>query len=347
MKSVGNILRWLGYGVYAACTVLIVMFLVPVGGWKALNVLTGSMRPTIQPGTLVLIHHVSLHDIKPGDIVTYETPHDFKKTITHRVVSIKKVDGVNMVTVKGDANLEPDTPFPGGLIVGRVAMIIPGAGKFIGYLHNAWGLALLVIIPGLLVIWSEIRNLKRALAQPNASDSDPRPPSEPPSPPKPNDHGQTETPPAPRQRRSMDGMRRTSTAAMVVVLLSAASGSALAATSVGKVKLKHNTFSVSGGQPPSEPQTIYDCLGNGWKKYGFPNVGQCVVYVVQHGSNPVPPPPVTPPPAHPPLPTLPPVFHHDVVTSTPTPVPAPVSSPVPSATPGASPSPSPTPSNNR
>ncbi len=156
-------MKWLGFGVYALCALLIVVFLTPVGGWKALDVLTGSMRPAIQPGSLVFIHKVPLNDIRVGDIITYTDPHQLNVTITHRVIRIARPGGVITFTVKGDANPQPDPSFQGGYVDGKVEAIVPAAGKYINYLHNPYGLAALVMIPGLIVIWFEIERLRGEL----------------------------------------------------------------------------------------------------------------------------------------------------------------------------------------
>jgi signal peptidase I len=285
------------------------MFLTPIGGWKALNVLTGSMEPTIMPGTLVLIHHLPLHDIKVGDIVTYQDLRNFKRTITHRVVKIESIDGVTTLTVKGDANPAPDPPFPGGLVVGKVETIVPGAGRIISLLHNPWLLALIVIIPGLLVIWSEIRRLQRALAKPrevssqlhresdgaNASDNHNHQdihgeaPSSVVSAPK-----QTDTKPAvvrdqpQRPRRSMDGMRRISMLLLVSVVLALGIGSTFALGTIGTVGLTHNTFTALAPSPTPQPAptSADQCKNGGWATFKnpdgsgmFKNQGQCVAYV--------------------------------------------------------------------
>jgi signal peptidase len=330
MKLVTNMLKWVGIGIYAVCAVLIVMFLMPIGGWKALNVLTGSMKPAIQPGALVLIHRVPTSSLQPGNIITYQSPHNLHETFTHRVLKVAKVDGINTVTVKGDANPQPDAPFPSGLIVGRVAVIIPGAGKFINWLHNPFGLAALVIIPGLVVIWAEIRNLRRSLAKPSADQpaklSTPPPdPPEPSAPPRPITPASTRTPnPAGRPRSKLDGMRRLAFLGAMVLLLAAGSASASAIHKIGTVRLQHNTLHATAGQTTGHPATIYDCLHQGWKLYGFKNQGQCVVYVIHHSQNPAPPPPFpTPHPTH-----------------TPSATPSPTPSPSRSATPTPSPKPS-------
>ncbi|HEX3082700.1 MAG TPA: signal peptidase I [Candidatus Saccharimonadia bacterium] len=241
-------LKWLGIGLYAVCAVLIVMFLTPIGGWKALNVLTGSMKPAIQPGALVLVRHVPLRDIHPGDVVTYLNPHNFNQTITHRVVKIENVKGVPTFTVKGDANAVPDKPFPGGLVVGRVAAVIPALGGAINILRNPFVLASFVIIPGLFIIWAEMRTLKRLLRKPAA------PPRPAPA------LAQAAPPPVqrPAARRSLDGVNRVALVPLVVGVLIIMTAGTFAAA-VGTVGLTHNTFAIVASPTPTPTPNPTPC----------------------------------------------------------------------------------------
>jgi signal peptidase len=263
---------------YAVCAVLIIIFLTPIGGWKALNVLTGSMKPTIRPGALVLVHRVPLRDIRPGDIVTYRNPVNSKQTITHRVTKLEKMNGVTMVTVKGDANATPDKPFPGGLIVGRVEFSLPAVGGYLEALHNPFALAALVIIPGLIVIWAEVQRLRKILARPAAQPDKIPPTDEPPTPPA--------APPVGPTSRRMDGMRRMVALILMGAVISAALGSTYAAV-IGNVSLTHNSFTAL-----DIPLSAADCKNGGWETYLLPdgtpmfkNQGQCIAFVnaLSHG----------------------------------------------------------------
>ncbi len=252
MGIAGIIAKWLGIGVYVICASLIVMFMMPVGGWKALNVLTGSMKPAIQPGDLVLVHRVPTSEIKPGDIVTYTSLANSRQTITHRVVSKQVIDRLPTITAKGDANDRADAPIPTGRIVGRVAMTVPAAGYLLALLHNPIILLALVVIPGLVVIWAEVRNLRRIFATQESrpgSDSVSKidPPDEPPA-------GSlvAEVQSKPRQRsrvRSLDSMgpRLMVVVAGVALIIT---GQTYANT-VGSVALTHNTLTAVSGKSRS------------------------------------------------------------------------------------------------
>jgi signal peptidase len=96
--------------------VLGVVVVIPkLGGGTAYTVLTGSMRPSMPPGTLVVIKPVKPEEIAVGDVVTYQIRSGDPTVATHRVVGV----GINMLgeyrfTMKGDANTvdDPATVLP-------------------------------------------------------------------------------------------------------------------------------------------------------------------------------------------------------------------------------------------
>jgi signal peptidase len=63
------------------------------------TVLTGSMRPEIQPGDVVMVRAVPTDELKAGDVIAYLPP-AHTTPVLHRIVSI---DSSGLVT-KGDAN---------------------------------------------------------------------------------------------------------------------------------------------------------------------------------------------------------------------------------------------------
>ncbi len=251
MRAPTQAFRWIGLAAYAGLATLIILFLTPIGGWKALDVLTGSMRPAIQPGALVIIHRVPLSSVHPGNVVTYVNPHDTKELITHRVQSVNKVNGVTMVTVKGDANTIADPPFAGGQIQGRVATIVPYAGRVLNVIHNPYGLALLVILPALFVIWIEARRLMGVLVE----ESDPATPGS----------GRSGGLPVairfrrPREikqtdaGRPLDGMRRLAVLPVVAIALAVFAVGVTLAALTSTVSLTGNSFQtqVSGSPSPT------------------------------------------------------------------------------------------------
>lgn len=214
---------WLALGAYLLCGTVIIMFATPIFGWRALNVLTPSMKPHISPGDLVLVHRVPISSIHKGDIITYNDLHQPGVTITHRVVGMGVMKGVPTIITKGDANQAADAPVPDGRVVGKVQTVVPGLGRVLGWLHSPLALMLLIIIPGLLVIWAESKRLRRLLA----------------------------TTPETHPVRRLDGVYyRASALAAVLVLVALATGSTLAQLTA-TVSLNGNVFTVTDNTTPS------------------------------------------------------------------------------------------------
>ena len=125
------------------------------GVTKARVVLTGSMKPTIQPGDIVLSLNPKHLPPKIGDVVTY-TARRFDGTavasFTHRIISGDAKSGFVM---KGDNNPAPDTQKPKLKdISGVVFYTIPMIGKLLT------PKGLLVLVPCIFGLWLIIDSLK-------------------------------------------------------------------------------------------------------------------------------------------------------------------------------------------
>ncbi|MCZ4499745.1 MAG: signal peptidase [Marmoricola sp.] len=119
----------------AISAVLVVAVLVPrLAGATPYVILTGSMRPQMPPGTLVVTRPVAASDVGVGEVITYQLVSGKPTVVTHRVVAqgISAV-GEQVFRTRGDANTATD--------VGWVrAVQIRGARwyavPYLGYLTN-------------------------------------------------------------------------------------------------------------------------------------------------------------------------------------------------------------------
>lgn len=76
-------------------------------GLKSLTVVSGSMEPTIETGSVVIDEVISPLDARPGDIVTFQDPLR-PRQLTHRLQKMRvEGDTAYMVTL-GDANDAPE-----------------------------------------------------------------------------------------------------------------------------------------------------------------------------------------------------------------------------------------------
>ncbi len=149
-------------------TVLVVLAVAGLGGGSALlqakggkllSVQSGSMVPAISKGDLVAVTRVPTGELAKGDVVTFISPNDSRVTITHRIVALPSAETKNKFITRGDANPGSDEPINGNAIIGRVGVTIPYAGYGIDFIRKPLGLVLLIYIPALAVIISEMRRL--------------------------------------------------------------------------------------------------------------------------------------------------------------------------------------------
>lgn len=129
-----------------------------LSGWQALTVLTGSMRPAIVPGQVVIVSPEPASAMRPGQIVTYHRP-GLAGTITHRVRSVAPVPGGRLkVTTRGDANDGAETwLISTSGTVGRHEATLPPLGGAIGLLVAGHGRPYFVggvsLLGALAVLW--------------------------------------------------------------------------------------------------------------------------------------------------------------------------------------------------
>lgn len=146
---------------------------------------SGSMAPAIDTGDLGIARTVDASDLRVGDIVSVTTSRGTR--VTHRVVDLAATDDGAVLTLQGDTNDTPDPEKYDVAEADRVMFSVPRLGYVVAWLGGPGGMYLGggVIAVVLLVL----------LGRPN-------PPRKPPA-----------------GRRRADPVRRTSTYAVVAVLL--------------------------------------------------------------------------------------------------------------------------------
>ena len=77
-------------------------------GYRAVFMTTGSMRPAIAPGDLVILRPVDPASIHLGDVITFQAPIGSHELVTHRVVAVTSSAQGFAFRTKGDANQVPD-----------------------------------------------------------------------------------------------------------------------------------------------------------------------------------------------------------------------------------------------
>jgi len=131
-------------------------------GLDVYTVLSGSMEPTYETGSLIYVKDVDVQELAEGDPITYLIDED--TVVTHRIVEIvpdEEDASVIRYKTKGDANNAAD----GSLVhyknvLGKPVFTIPKLGYFADYIQHPPGmyvaiaagavLILLVFVPDLL-----------------------------------------------------------------------------------------------------------------------------------------------------------------------------------------------------
>jgi len=133
------------------------------GAYRTLTVLSASMRPTFDPGTVVVVRPTTRADLEVGDVITYRIPVEDRRVVSHRIVEILDRPGPMVVRTQGDANNAPD-PWLARIdddIVWRVEASVPWLGYGIGALREPLiGRALVLLCPFVLCMLA-LRDLWR------------------------------------------------------------------------------------------------------------------------------------------------------------------------------------------
>jgi len=117
------------------------------------TVASGSMKPALEVGDLVIVQGVPASEIKEGDIIVFNKPGEESHTI-HRVTTIETLaNGTIRFKTKGDANPTEDPWIPEQNVQGRVLYRIP----YIGYmaLIPAIPITIAITIIIIILLWPE------------------------------------------------------------------------------------------------------------------------------------------------------------------------------------------------
>lgn len=117
-------------------------------GWRPYTVLTGSMRPGVQPGDVVMDRPVKITDAHVGDVVTFSDPSRKGVLVTHRIRAISHVGDATEVETRGDANNTSERwTIKSKDSVGRVVYVLPKIGHVATIIRNPAGILILVVLP--------------------------------------------------------------------------------------------------------------------------------------------------------------------------------------------------------
>ena len=120
----GSLGGWIVTTIVAVAVIWFAVGLFPV---QPTTVISGSMRPTLNVGDIVIIAKVPASSVEIGDIIQFREAEGV--TTVHRVVDIEESGGETVFITQGDANGEPDanSVLPDN-VVGKAILDIPKIG---------------------------------------------------------------------------------------------------------------------------------------------------------------------------------------------------------------------------
>lgn len=124
-------------------------------GYQLKTVLSGSMEPTFQTGSVIAVKPLDSKErksLKKDDIITFQTGDDI--LITHRIIGVNTSGEHVMYETKGDNNktADMDAVLSDNVVAVYSGFTIPFIGYFIDFAQSKEGSAILLIGPGILLL---------------------------------------------------------------------------------------------------------------------------------------------------------------------------------------------------
>ena len=146
--------------VLAFCALAFAGYQVKTGQWHATPVLSGSMRPAMQPGDVVITQRVPISALRVRDVVVFYPPNQTTHQTVHRIVNLTVKGNTTSITTWGDANLVADAAVSSleGTTAYRMVRVVPLVGYPAIWLQNenrgllAIGLGVILLIAAALTM---------------------------------------------------------------------------------------------------------------------------------------------------------------------------------------------------
>jgi len=136
-----------------------------VFGYQLKTVLSGSMEPDIQTGSIIAVKLAEdKNNFKEGDVITFQAEENM--LITHRITEVVKSGDSVLYRTKGDNNNAEDmNPVISDNVVAKyTGFTLPYVGYFINFSQSKNG-ALLLLIPGFLLLFYSAFTIWKVLSE--------------------------------------------------------------------------------------------------------------------------------------------------------------------------------------
>ncbi|MRG85028.1 signal peptidase I SipW [Salinibacillus xinjiangensis] len=135
-------------------------------GYQFKTVLSGSMEPTFETGSIIVVKRVeNPTSLQEGDVITYQASEN--TLVTHRIIE-RFTQGENtFYRTQGDNNDGPDSrPVLSENVVAKyTGLTIPLIGYFLNFASSPMGTAILLIGPGLMLLGYAVYSFRLALKE--------------------------------------------------------------------------------------------------------------------------------------------------------------------------------------
>ncbi len=158
LKKIVHILSYFCYVIIGAYAIICIPM---IFGAKPVVVLSGSMRPTYEVGTIIYYKPVPKEEIHEQDIVTYQMGDSM---VTHRV---KRIENGEFITQGDNNNVEDGKPVPYNAVLGKIGgAAIPVLGYGVQFINNNfWVFAILIGLLAAEFLLSNIKNDKISISE--------------------------------------------------------------------------------------------------------------------------------------------------------------------------------------
>ncbi|MFD3447453.1 signal peptidase I SipW [Microbacteriaceae bacterium 4G12] len=144
-----------------------------VFGYQLKTVLSGSMEPVFHTGSIVAIKPTTPgQQYKKGDVITFKLKDE--TVVTHRIIEVQQANGKVSYKTQGDSNKTADVdPVLSENVIGQYkGFTIPYVGYLLNYANSKAGAALLLIVPGVILLLYSFYSIFTSLRQIDGSKKD-------------------------------------------------------------------------------------------------------------------------------------------------------------------------------
>lgn len=126
-----------------------------VFGYQIKTVLSGSMEPEIQTGSIIAVKTLTdeeKNSLAVGDVITFKESEN--RLVTHRIIEVKETAEGTIYTTKGDNNDGPDREpvLASNVIASYHGFTIPYAGYIVTFAQSPNGALVFLVFPGMVMV---------------------------------------------------------------------------------------------------------------------------------------------------------------------------------------------------